>query len=93
MLFCGFYVLLKDFGAIFGQIKFASKLFLKQTKERKDYVARVFPFPLRLCCLITPLPLQQQNTEAVMKIKVLDFLVLVKKKKSTKFERQYKMKR
>lgn len=81
MLFCGdVKVLLKDFGAILGQIKVGSKLFLKQTKERKDYVARIFPFSFKALLFNHPPPQQQQNTEAVMKIKVLDFLVLVKKK-------------
>lgn len=37
-------------------------------------------FPLRLCCLFIFF-FQQQITEAVLKIKVLEFLVLVKKKK------------
>lgn len=83
-------VLLKDFGALLGQIKVASKLLLKQIKERKDYVARIFPFSFKALLFITPPPPQQQNTEAVMKIKVIDFLVLVKK--STKLERQCKMK-
>lgn len=64
------------------EIQVVWKLFradLSGTKEKTQMQQEYSLFSLRLCCLFF-FPLQQQITEAVMKIKVLDFLVLVKKK-------------